>query len=257
VEGGNNENNTSFQIKVLYGLGCIFMVCAAPGYYPCIDVTKYCEDASGPGEPITFYGTVTNCGNVTLLDVTVVDDHAGEVLFITSLAAGEYADFAGSYMPETSPSTNTVTAEGTYNSTTVWDEASATCEVPVVDEGCNRSPGYWKNHPEAWPVEEITIGGVTYSKEQAIAIMSMPVQGDKSYTMFKALVAAKLNVLAGSDDSCVSDIISTADIWMATYGPVGSGIVAGGKNSPWRTGEALYRTLDDYNNGSLCVPKCN
>jgi len=28
------------------------------------------------------------------------------------------------------------------------------------------TPGYWKNHPEAWPVEEITIGGVTIQRKK-------------------------------------------------------------------------------------------
>ena len=41
---------------------------------------------------------------------------------------------------------------------------------------------------------------------------------------------------------------------METYGPVGSGVKAGGKKSPWREGEPLYEMLDDYNNGLLCAP---
>jgi len=116
------------------------------------------------------------------------------------------------------------------------------------------TPGYWKNHPDAWPVEYITIGGVTYSKAEAIEIMNTPERGDKTYTMFRALVAAKLNVLDGNDSSCIADTIAEADEWMATYGPVGSGVRAGGRNSPWREGEPLYEKLDDYNNGLLCAP---
>ena len=134
-----------------------------------------------------------------------------------------------------------------------FEEIVLVCPCNV---GCNRTPGYWKNHPEAWPVDEITIGGVTYTKDEAIASMEMPVAGDKTYTMFDALVAAKLNVLVGSDDSCISSIMAAADAWMAGYGPVGSGVDAGGDDSPWRMGEPLYETLDQYNNGELCVPEC-
>ncbi len=55
--------------------------------------------------------------------------------------------------------------------------------------------GYWKNHPDAWPVDEITIGGVTYTKEEAIAIMkAKKVDGDKTYDMFNHLCFAMLNV---------------------------------------------------------------
>jgi hypothetical protein len=115
------------------------------------------------------------------------------------------------------------------------------------------TPGYWKNHPEAWPVDTITIGGVTYTKAQAIANMSMP-DGDKTYTMFRALVCAKLNVWIGNDASCIADTITAADGWMAAYGPAGNGVHA--DDYAWQEGggEDLYLTLDDYNNGRLCAP---
>lgn len=115
------------------------------------------------------------------------------------------------------------------------------------------TPGYWMNHPEAWPVDQITIGGLTYSKISAIEFMRQPVRKDKVYTMFPALVAAKLNIMIGNDPSCIADIISQADTWMATYGPIGVNKVAA-SSSAWREGEPLYFMLDDYNNGLLCAP---
>ena len=115
------------------------------------------------------------------------------------------------------------------------------------------TPGYWMNHPEAWPVPGITIGGIYYSMDDAIMLMKSPVATDKTYSMFAALVAAKLNVMIGNDDSCIAETIAAADAWMATY-PVGSGVEAGGKTSPWRVGEPLFLLLDAYNNGLLCAP---
>jgi hypothetical protein len=115
------------------------------------------------------------------------------------------------------------------------------------------TPGYWKNHPDAWPVDEITIGGVTYTKDEAINFMKTPGKGDKTYTMFGALVAAKLNVLIGNPSGCIDETITAADAWMAEYGPVGSGVEA--KSEAWQMeGESLYEKLDDYNNGLLCAP---
>ena len=113
------------------------------------------------------------------------------------------------------------------------------------------TPGYWKNHPDAWPVEGITIGGVTYTKEEAIPLMKED-KHDKTTTMFRSLVAAKLNVLIGNDSSCIADTILAADAWMAEYGPVGSGVRA--NSTAWKEGEPLYWRLDDYNNGFLCAP---
>jgi len=112
------------------------------------------------------------------------------------------------------------------------------------------TPGYWKNHPDAWPDAGVTVGGVYYSKETAIALMQMPASRDKTMTMFDALVAAKLNVLAGNDDSCIASYIDEADAWLAAY-PVGSGVTAGGAASPWRVGQPIAAMLDSYNNGLL------
>jgi hypothetical protein len=113
------------------------------------------------------------------------------------------------------------------------------------------TPGYWKNHPEAWPVDEITIGGLIYSKDQAIPLMKED-KHDKTTTMFRSLVAAKLNVLIGNDSSCIAETIAAADEWMVTYGPVGSDVKA--NSAAWKEGEPLYLMLDDYNNGLLCAP---
>jgi hypothetical protein len=112
------------------------------------------------------------------------------------------------------------------------------------------TPGYWKNHPEAWPVASITVGGVTYSKAQAIAWLGK-VGKDKSTTMFSSLVPAMLNILIGNDGSCVNATIAAANTWMAAH-PVGSNVA--GASDAWAAGEPLHITMDNYNNGLLCAP---
>ena len=114
------------------------------------------------------------------------------------------------------------------------------------------SPGYWKNHPEAWPVSSITLGGVTYSQADAIAIMETSVRGDKTYTLFNALIAAKLNVLIGNCSCCIADTIDDADDWLESN-PLGTYVA--GSSPAWQCpGEKLYLCLDAYNNGLLCAP---
>lgn len=112
------------------------------------------------------------------------------------------------------------------------------------------TPGYW-HKPENWPVDAIEIGGTTYTKEEATDLIDMPVRGDKTKTMFPSLVAAKLNVIIGNDDSCIADAIAEADVWMEDH-PVGSGVR--GDSEAWDAGEPLHEMLDDYNNGLLCAP---
>ena len=116
------------------------------------------------------------------------------------------------------------------------------------DCGCEcRSPGYWKNHPCDWPTDSVWIGGVEYSKDCAIELMNEK-GGDKSITMFRALVAAKLNVMNGCSDCCIRRTICRADHWME-YNPPGSGVK--GSDCAWKYGECLYYKLDAYNNGYL------
>ncbi len=110
------------------------------------------------------------------------------------------------------------------------------------------TPGYWKNHPEAWPVSSIVIGGKTYTKAQGIAAMGTSPAGDNTYTMFRHLISAKLNVLFGNNSSCIDTTITAADQWLVTY-PLGSGVAGG--SAAWTTGAPLATKLDDYNNGRL------
>ena len=145
-----------------------------------------------------------------------------------------------------SVATVTYLQEEVYNSSTdfgFW--------VPPVAQPGTGTPGYWKNHPEAWPVDRITVGGVTYSKADALAWLEK-VGKDRTITMFSSLVPAKLNVLIGNDASCVSSTIAAADDWMAKYGPVGSGVHAA--SYAWKVGEPLHRQMGNYNNGMLCAP---
>jgi hypothetical protein len=119
------------------------------------------------------------------------------------------------------------------------------------------TPGYWKNHPDAWPVDGITIGGVYWCKDDAIAIMDQPVKGNKVITLFKALVAAKLNRWNGCSFKCVYCCVSAGDWWMGEYGyeydngNVSLSTVHANSNEWTCPGENIYFCLDDYNNGLL------
>ncbi len=130
----------------------------------------------------------------------------------------------------------------------------------VAQQPGTGTPGYWKNHPEAWPANivqnGIVVGGRLYTQAQAIALLSDP-GSDKSLTMFSSLVPAMLNVIIGNNSSCVDQTIIAANTWMGTPPPAGAGY-AGSKvkasSLAWKNGEPLHRILDNYNNGMLCAP---
>ncbi len=114
------------------------------------------------------------------------------------------------------------------------------------------TPGYWKNHPEAWPANAtpIVIGNYSYTKAQAIAWLGK-VGKDKTTTIFASYVSAYLNTYIGNDKSCVCAAMNAAYTWLATY-PVGSNIAA--SSTQWQQIEWAHQTMDAYNNGQLCAP---
>lgn len=124
---------------------------------------------------------------------------------------------------------------------------------------CARTPGYWKNHPDAWPVDKLTLGGTPYSKSELLDVLNAPTRGDKTIIVASQLIAAKLNLENGTEPGwgCVEHAIAHADIWLSVY-PVGSGqhrwestgdTPAGPTDDP----EKYKDELDDYNNGERCA----
>jgi hypothetical protein len=115
----------------------------------------------------------------------------------------------------------------------------------VIRQGnCTLTQGFWKNHAGAWPVEELVLGGVTYTKAEAIAILRTPPRGDATYILIHQLIATKLNVAAGADPSAIATVITDADAWLASH-PLGSKPTGADRE----TGIMLAGLLDDFNNG--------
>ncbi len=78
-----------------------------------------------------------------------------------------------------------------------------------------KTPGYWKNHPEAWPIESVTIGGITYTKAQAIELLKANAK-DATYKLASHLIAAKLNVASGvTAPTSVLNAITNADNFLS------------------------------------------
>ena len=111
-------------------------------------------------------------------------------------------------------------------------------------DDCVHSQGYWKNHPGDWPVNNLRLGNIIYSKNQLLAILNKPASGNGLISLAHQLIAAKLNVIAGAIPpiSIVSKI-TTADglIGNRIAPPIGTGYL-----SPWST-SALTDDLEDFN----------
>jgi hypothetical protein len=207
--------------------------------------------------------------------VTVNDGHDPKYVIATDeygyysfYVAGASTEIAVQIPPGTEPAPADVGDDETIDSDGVADGVgNSVATVTYVDWSDCRTdfgfftsslaqpgtgtPGYWKNHPEAWPVAIVTVGGIEYSRDQAIRLLDTPGK-DRTITMFSSLVPAMLNVKIGNDSSCVASTIKAANEWMQTFGPVGSGVHAA--SYAWKVGEPLHRLMDNYNNGMLCAP---
>jgi choice-of-anchor A domain-containing protein len=123
--------------------------------------------------------------------------------------------------------------------------------LPPSGNNCTYTQGYWKNHPEAWPVQSLTIGGVTYSKAQLLDIFGTPPRGDVTYVLIHQLIAAKLNAAAGADTSAVASALTAGDAWLKAN-PLGSNPTGQAATS----GNGYATSLDQYNNGLIGPGHC-
>ena len=132
---------------------------------------------------------------------------------------------------------------------------TVTCAtVPCVGgSSCTYTQGYWRNHPDAWPVTSLTIGTVTYQAAELMAILDNPAQGNGLVILAHQLIAAKLNIANGADPSAVQQTVTDADAIIATLviPPIGNGYLPSGQ-----TGN-LIETLTQYNEGTIGPGHCN
>jgi len=128
----------------------------------------------------------------------------------------------------------------------------ASTKAPPATTDCVFTQGYWKNHPEVWPISSVKLGNVIYSKAQLLLIFNTPAAGNGLISLAHQLIAAKLNIANGADGSSVAASIAAADALIGglVVPPVGSGF-----RSPSTT-SSLVTTLTSYNEGLIGPGHC-
>ena len=145
--------------------------------------------------------------------------------------------------------------------------ANSTCSTLACGNtgGCTLTQGYWGTHNDlvcatnpgsplciSWPVTSLTLGTVTYDQAQLLSIFNTPAAGNGLIALAHQLIAAKLNVANGADDSAVAGAIVSADALIGglVVPPVGSGSLAPSATS------ALITTLTNFNEGAIGPGHC-
>jgi hypothetical protein len=127
----------------------------------------------------------------------------------------------------------------------VTSTATASCPLPLPR---------WRNHPEQWPVESLTLGSQTYEKAELSTILNTrartPGPGDASLALAHQLIAAKLNIANGSDSTPVASTIEEADALLSGYsGKLPYNVDPGSPDGRTMLGE--IKVLSAYNHGEL------
>lgn len=216
-----------------------------------IDIQKSGPSTAHRGDSVKYIITVNNTQTEDLKDVIVTDELLG-FAWQGDLAAAEFNIFNLTYVipcdvEETLTNTATVSAE--INETTIYAEAAWTTEIlhPIEPH----SKGYWKNHPEDWPVDEIEAGDITYSKEDALQILNEADSKDATKMLAAQLIAAKLNRISGASPTFphedttldIDHLIEEADAFLSRH-PLGSDP----REEQRETALHLKEMLDKYNN---------
>lgn len=124
--------------------------------------------------------------------------------------------------------------------------AAIIVELERPFQNCMLGGGSWRNHPDIWPVQSLTLGTVSYSQTQLLDIINEPVRGNGLVSLAHQLIPAKLNLSSGAGvPAPVLTAINDADALIGglVIPPVGTGALAPNVTSP------LIEILDDFNNG--------
>lgn len=109
---------------------------------------------------------------------------------------------------------------GTMDFVTVVDLPESVCGDRGSDDpelGCTRDSTYWGGTSD-WPTSSLELGDAMYPYVELECLMQHPIKDDASVMLAKELIAAKLNVASGADDSEIADVVDAADAWLASVG---------------------------------------
>lgn len=116
------------------------------------------------------------------------------------------------------------------------------------DVGCTLTQGYWKTHPDAWPVTSLRLGDRIYTQDELLGLLHTAPRGDSSLILAHQLIAAELNRAAGAQ---VAADLAAAQAWMTANGDV----LPYGVRSTEAT--ALATALAAYNEGATGPGHCD
>lgn len=124
--------------------------------------------------------------------------------------------------------------------------------LPITDssQNCTYSAYYWQNNPNQWLTENIIIRRLTYTKSDALDILTRQTP-DEVTGMLKEFFATALNILKGADPSAIEGWIGEISEWLDQH-PLNSELSEEERNNAAR----LTNLLANFNNGQVGPGAC-
>jgi hypothetical protein len=121
---------------------------------------------------------------------------------------------------------------------------------PAPKRNCTFPAEYWKDHPQDWQVVVITIGGKTYSKQEALVFFNTQPQNTYLF-IYEQIFTIANNILSGADPQVINQILDQMNQWLDQH-PIGGSMSDAEQN----TGIYLARQIEAYNLGSIGPGLC-
>jgi hypothetical protein len=221
------------------------------------DVDDVVIGFSGSGES-QFVSSYVVHGQ-TVAGVTTFEEplllQAGVATYVVTFGAGRnrWGDYSTTVVDPMDPLTFWTVQEW-VSAENIWSTQITQLKLQLPPHRCPLGQGFWKNHPEAWPVSSLTLGSQTYSQTELLTLLNTPVRGDASLILADQLIAAKLNLANGADPTPISATIADADRLLSGF----TGKLPYHVPPSSATGQAMVddaTVLESYNNGEL-TPEC-
>ncbi len=173
-----------------------------------VDGAAKIGQADRPGVNILYTVTLSQNGDI-------LDEQTGEI-YVRALMDPDPFTISGSF--DNLPS-------GSFEISGVFDlpyyDDGFVTETFSVEMSCGQAtvaqrPCFWRNNPDAWPVEIVEVGGVTYTKSEARDMMRGCFRHRVIKRLFRHTLAAKLNAANGVADAPTA-LIAEADAFLAAH----------------------------------------
>ena len=121
---------------------------------------------------------------------------------------------------------------------------------PVPKRNCTFPAEYWKDHPQDWQFAVITVGGRTYTRQEALVFFNT--QSKNTFTfIYEQIFTLANNTLDGADPQAISQILDQMNRWL-DENPIGEPI----SDSAQIAGVDLGQQIESYNLGFIGPGLC-